>query len=264
MLERAPRPGVRGALADFGTALAGTRQLARFTGGVCLLMPPATTLVTQLLLLLLTRNDHYCEVPLLQAPLTQQRVAALASALEYLTLPIRLLQPAASSPLRRGERPAGGRGRLGAPVRALPALHPPSSLALAPCMLIPRPAARCRSCAGTAPPVPVCRATLSFVQIALTVMAPVLVSVYSWRPPPQQSEQQRQQEAQASSSISSQGGIGRLCSQLSAHIAAGFDMANRALQLALYSPAGVDSRAVVCWWLLAVSWWLAKRSEGLY
>lgn len=41
--------------------------------------------------------------------------------------------------------------------------------------------------------------------------------------------------------------------------------ASLALRQVLRSPAGgLDSRAVVGWWLMAVGWWACKRAHGLY
>ncbi|KAI3436180.1 hypothetical protein D9Q98_002235 [Chlorella vulgaris] len=248
VLETAARPGVRGAIQDLARLLGGMRQLGAMVGGLALLLPPAVTLCTQSILLLLVSNtETYCERPLLEDPLTQQRLSGLATGLEYATLPVLVLQPLVS-------------------------VESPRAAALL---------------LGEASASSVCRVTLSFIQVAVVVLLPTLVAVYFWEGPQAEQEEAAERAALRAAASSQptaaaaaaaaagstagtpaargwrQGWRGawyRLMDRLDQVAAA----ANRALYCALHSPKLVDSRTLAVPWLLATLWWLCKCAEGLH
>ena len=147
--------------------------------------------------------------------------------------------------------------------------------------------------AGGAPADKVCRATLSFIQVALIVVVPTLLAVYCWERPrrpvlavhpflaAQPAHPQTRSHVDGGNSSSSgvataetlvpptdsSGGAGRqpcAYTRMRSRVERIASVANWALHAVLYSPAGLDSRMVACWWLLAVSWWVCKRLAGLY
>ena len=68
------------------------------------LFPPSTALLLHVLLAWLTWNPGYCSTPLLAAPLSRQRQASLATALDTFSLPLAAMQPtAAQAPKLTGE-----------------------------------------------------------------------------------------------------------------------------------------------------------------
>lgn len=114
-----------------------------------------------------------------------------------------------------------------------------------------------------------CRATLALSEAILVVVGPLLLSVYCWDPPPLQPPAEAGAAPQGPPANSSPAAAAKaLCyaalDWVARCIEAAVAAANRALRHALRSPAaGFDSRAVVGWWLLSVSWWVCKRSQGL-
>ena len=147
--------------------------------------------------------------------------------------------------------------------------------------------------AGGAPAGQVCHATLSFIQVALIVVVPTLLAVYCWERPrrpvlavhpllaaqtahPQarspadggniSSSGVTTAEAPPPPTVSSSGPGRQQCAytRMRSRVERIASVANWALHAVLYSPAGLDSRLVACWWLLAVSWWVCKRLAGLY
>jgi len=101
------------------------------------------------------------------------------------------------------------------------------------------------------------------------VVLPTLVSLHWWQPPPVPPPAALQRVHAAAPALTA-----RRYWQQSAEewapqrrlyraIASGFDAANRGLRFCLRTPAGLASRMFVCYWLLAITWWLCKRSHGL-
>ncbi|KAL4457538.1 hypothetical protein ABPG75_012403 [Micractinium tetrahymenae] len=244
MLERPGHHGWRGAAEDFLRLLAGTRLLGVAVGGATILMSPAATLATQTVLVLLTGNtEQYCATRLLRSPLTQRRTARLATALELGALPVLMMVPAAE------------RASLGS--------------TSAEDLLTDQAA-----------PERVCHALLPFLSTALGIVLPTALAVYCWRGPAGDAELQSGSEANAgasddasSSSSSSvaaalqpQGDAagwacpgGTLLRGAAAAAAAGL---NRALCFVFCSTPGVEMRALVFWWVLALAWWLCSRLAG--
>ncbi|KAL4440675.1 hypothetical protein ABPG77_000384 [Micractinium sp. CCAP 211/92] len=112
VLERAARAGWRGALADLGRVGVGTRLLGLALGGLLIPSPPAITLAMQLTLLKLTMTPDYCSAALMTDGLTQRRTAAVATGLQYATLPILAALPTKQSVIHdagllQGSAPAG-------------------------------------------------------------------------------------------------------------------------------------------------------------
>lgn len=115
-----------------------------------------------------------------------------------------------------------------------------------------------------------CGALLTFFQCTLCVVLPTLASVHWWQPPPVPPPAVAEREHAAAPALTArrywhQSALEweprrRLCGA----IARGFDAANRAMRFCLRTPAGLASRMIVCYWLLAITWWLCKRAYGLH
>jgi hypothetical protein len=120
-------------------------------------------------------------------------------------------------------------------------------------------------CAGGAPAGQVCRATLSFVQVALGLLLPLLVSICCWRPLDKEVEAENAAQpgdgAETAAGHRSSGGRALWLSIRADKAAAA---GNDALCFLLRGPSRLDSGVLVCWWLLAFSWWLCKLAAGLH
>ncbi|PRW45363.1 hypothetical protein C2E21_6080 [Chlorella sorokiniana] len=94
ILEKEPRPGLAGHVVDFLRYATGVRLLPIFFHGFFMLTGPSSCLLTGVVATLLTANSRgYCSTPLLSHPLGRRRLAAVATFLEFGSLPLVALQP---------------------------------------------------------------------------------------------------------------------------------------------------------------------------
>lgn len=144
IMERAPQPGLLGAIMDLLRVATGMRILPLMGHSAFQQLPPLASLLTHLAITALTWNPAgYCATRLLSSPLSRLRQQQAARVLEYAALPMVAAQPAAGL--------------------SLPSMNVAS---------------------GCAPPEEVCVATVSLLHVALCLLLPLLLSVYNWHPQP--------------------------------------------------------------------------------
>lgn len=212
---------------------------------------------------------------LLVHPLVRRRSGLLAAALEFATLPILLFKPAGSD-ISSLVAAAQSGGLLGGPTSSVSGAAWTGDMQLRKISMavfvwlhmadgLPRaPAQPCA--AGTQ----LCGALLTFFQVALIVVLPTLASLHCWQPPPVPAPQLLAGLHAAAPALTARRYWQRTTVEwaprrrLSSTIARSFDAASRALRFCLRTPAGLTSRMFVCYWLLAITWWLCKRSHGLH
>lgn len=130
-------------------------------------------------------------------------------------------------------------------------------------------------------PERVCHALLPFLSIALGVLLPTALAAYCWRAPAARAEVQAGSGADALGSGSGSTGSGgggaagaplplgqaagaahRAGCSLRGAAAAAVAATNRMLHTLFCKAPGLESRALVCWLLVALSWWLSSRLDG--
>lgn len=176
------------------TPAAGTRALPYCILTIFAPLPPAATLVGQLLM---TAVNHaplaYCKTPLLSDPLSLQRQAAAAAALDAVCLPLACLTPV---PALTHAALVSGAPRRGAGTEcAAPGTCSGAGRSGAHAALL-----RCWPPAGMLSAGPTCRPTVAFLHLLVGFAIPLLHSVYTWRPELAQSSAQ---VGQGSSSLRS-------------------------------------------------------------
>lgn len=185
---------------------------------------------------------------LLEDPLTQQRLGAAITGLEYATLPMLLLQPlfGAQSPVAASMHKGAGLS-----MAARRATRPQPARPRSQAALTSNACAWPAAAAGLAAPAALCRSGLAFSELGFVIIVPTLVSVYTWQPP------------SAGRVAAAAGGRPGTPAWVLRGGAAAFGAANRLLHWALCCPDGTEARWVVAWWLLSIAWWLCKRTAGL-
>ena len=209
---------------------------------------------------------------LLRDPLTQQRTSFAASILEYASLPLMVVMPVAEQQSAVALLQGGAASRS--------ACHRPHACVKRKALILPtalHPGKCCLQygtdasgapllpCAGGAPAGQACRATLSFVQVALGLLLPLLVSFCCWRPLDKEADAEHAEQPGdgAQTAAGRRPPAGRPL-RLSIRASKAAAAANDALCFVLRGPSRLDSGALVCWWLLAFTWWLCKLAAGLH
>lgn len=220
ILEQPPRPGLRGFAGDVFRIFTGTRLFATFLGGIIVLLPPATALLTQCCVVALTFHPAgYCSTQLLRHPLWAGRLSGMAAGLELLTaLPLAAALPLGSSEM------------LSRRVLSGQAVDPAAT----------------------------CHAAISFAQVALGVLVPVLVSALLWEPPGGEASGASGGHAAASNSPT-RTPAGRRVSKLRSAAARRAAAADRLLHRCL---AGRHSLAAG-WLVCCVLWFASEAAAGL-
>lgn len=260
------------------------RLLPVFFHGFFMLTCPSSCLLTGAVATLLTANSSgYCSTRLLSHPLGRRRLAALATFLEFGSLPLVALQPTSRHLQPAGALMAGGCcGRCGCEgwnERVCACCVDVDAACEAEHNQVPKAALTCSDCpslralppqitthTGVAPEAPMCQAAVGFSHLFFGLLLPTFLGVHYWQPPEEEREAQGRAGAAAAAGAAQLPSLRKwaaCCGWLQRCVQRAAAAVDRQLYRLVGRKAQPALRALVCWYVLTQSWLLCRLGAGL-